>query len=160
MNYFPNEVCIGLQEIPNEISLIVPLAGCANSLNPCIGCHSKEQQSMFSGENLSKQTFLKLLNKNINKISCVCFFNGEFRNETEDLIKLVKNVKLKVALYSGANDFCFIKKGILNELDYIKIGEYKEELGGLDSQTTNQRLYEKINNEWIDITKQFWRNND
>ena len=29
----------------------------------------------------------------------------------------------------------------MNVLDYIKVGPYKEELGGLDSPNTNQRFY-------------------
>jgi len=51
----------------------------------------------------------------------------------------------------------------LNYFDYIKIGPYKEELGGLDKPTTNQRLYAynpaysdfTIDKSWKDITYKF-----
>ena len=47
--------------------------------------------------------------------------------------------------------------------DYIKIGPYKKELGGLDNPNTNQRMYL---NWWdeedkvvhcLDITSKFWK---
>ena len=41
--------------------------------------------------------------------------------------------------------------------DYIKLGSYHEELGSLDSKTTNQRLYRKNDeNKYEDITNRFW----
>jgi hypothetical protein len=40
--------------------------------------------------------------------------------------------------------------------DYIKVGEYKEEYGPLNKETTNQRLYEITSNNVIDITSKFW----
>ena len=50
----------------------------------------------------------------------------------------------------------------LFRLDYLKIGHYDEELGGLDKETTNQRLYkviceDKDGNSLHDITPMFWR---
>ena len=47
--------------------------------------------------------------------------------------------KLKTGWYSGKDelpDGCCI-----SNFDYIKLGPYIEQLGGLDSETTNQRLY-------------------
>ena len=60
LNYFPNEVCIGLQEIPQEISLIVPLAGCGHN---CLDCHSPHYQIATNGEELTVEKFKELLDK-------------------------------------------------------------------------------------------------
>ena len=58
---------------------------------------------------------------------------------------------LKNCLYTGLN---YIPTG-LKMLDYIKIGEYKKELGGLDKLTTNQKFYKNIDGQYVDITSVF-----
>ena len=66
---------------------------------------------------------------------------------------LRQNTKLKVAWYSG-ND---IIPRYANLFDYIKIGGYRAELGGLNARTTNQRLYRYTNGHSEDITERFWK---
>ena len=42
--------------------------------------------------------------------------------------------------------------------DFVKVGPYVERLGGLDHETTNQRLYKVENGkELVDITSRFWK---
>ena len=41
--------------------------------------------------------------------------------------------------------------------DYVKIGGYREELGGLNSRTTNQKLFRVTNGTTEDITARFWK---
>ena len=53
----------------------------------------------------------------------------------------------------------------MQHLDFIKLGHYDEELGGLDSPTTNQRLYqiERAGDDmhWeTDITHLFWKRHE
>ena len=57
-------------------------------------------------------------------------------------IKMSKN-NLKTAMYVGTDIINIIKDYgyFLNFLDYLKVGSYISNLGGLDSKTTNQRLY-------------------
>ena len=99
LNYFPDEVCIGLQEIPQEISLIVPLAGCGHN---CLDCHSPHYQFATNGEELTIEKFKELLDKYKNKVSCVCFFGGEHEEkQLLNFISLSKTYNLKTALYSG-----------------------------------------------------------
>lgn len=45
-----------------------------------------------------------------------------------------------------------------NKYDYVKIGDYRKELGGLNSPTTNQKMYRlnKKTEEYEDITSMFW----
>ena len=68
--------------------------------------------------------------------------------------KLIKDMGLKVCLYSGRD------VGVeewMYAFDYIKTGSYKEELGALDKRSTNQRLYHVVNNTVEDITEGFWK---
>jgi anaerobic ribonucleoside-triphosphate reductase activating protein len=43
--------------------------------------------------------------------------------------------------------------------DYVKLGPYIEELCGLKSEKTNQRLYKREDDSWKDITNSFWKKN-
>ena len=71
--------------------------------------------------------------------------------------------KLKVGWYSGRDTY--YEDINFNWYDYIKLGHYDEELGGLNKSTTNQRLF-KLTHEKIDdvkkitfndITNMFWK---
>jgi anaerobic ribonucleoside-triphosphate reductase activating protein len=161
LNYFPDEVCIGLQEIPQEISLIIPLAGCGHN---CLDCHSPHYQIATNGEELTIEKFKELLDKYKNKVSCICFFSGEHEErQLLNFILLSKTYNLKTALYSGFELFELeenFKSNILIELDYLKTGQYIRQVGGLDCKTTNQKLWEIKDNNYINITKQFWRHHD
>ena len=58
-----------------------------------------------------------------------------------ELFKYAHERNLKTAWYSGLD---VVNRGdvrIYKHLDYIKLGHYDMELGGLKSPTTNQRLY-------------------
>ncbi len=75
--------------------------------------------------------------------------------------KLKVHTNLKVAWYSGRQE---LSKDIeLKNFDFIKLGPYIEELGPLNSKTTNQRFYEvlspSITNsdsyKLLDITNKF-----
>lgn len=154
MNYFPEETLISLVEVPGEISLIIPIAGCGHF---CKGCHSPHYQNENNGEELTEDIFLELLKKYKNKVSCICFFGGE--HSVFSIAEIAKCFGFKIALYSGYEKLWNIPFHLLKLLDYLKLGEYNESLGGLESKKTNQRMYKFIN-EKIDITKEFWRNND
>lgn len=75
-------------------------------------------------------------------------------------------MELKVGWYSGRQELA--KEIELKNFNFIKLGPYIEDLGGLKSPTTNQRLYEvKMNREvdekgnpiygLEDITNMFWK---
>jgi len=153
MNYIPEQVILGLLEVPNEISLIIPITGC--SLH-CNGCHSPEMQNEKNGEELTEEKFISLLFNYKNKASCICFFSGEFK--ISHLITRAKNEGFKTALYSGFTNIKDIPFNILQNIDYLKLGEYNELKGGLQEKTTNQRIYKIDNGNYEDITQLFWRN--
>lgn len=43
----------------------------------------------------------------------------------------------------------------MNIFDYIKLGNYSDELGGLTSPITNQKMFMKTDNMYVDITYMF-----
>ena len=69
--------------------------------------------------------------------------------------------KIKTAWYSGRAGNPNNLNNQINPIpfDYIKFGPYIEELGGLKSEKTNQRLYKRVGESWEDITSSFWKKN-
>ena len=146
-------------EIPDEITLGVNISNCTHN---CPGCHSP-----YLRENIGRELDFKAVDELLSKnsgISCLLLL-GE-GNDEKNLKELISYVKdkypdLKVGLYSGRqiidDSFYWAK------LDYLKIGPYIAELGPLNSQTTNQRLFKRDgtiknpNFSWIDITDRFWK---
>ena len=142
---------IVFEEIPDRVSLAVNITNCQNN---CIGCHSPELR-LNNGEELTEGIIDKLIKENYG-IDCFLFMGeGKDRGRLLELAKYIKhNYNLKVAIYSGRNDVEF---DFYEVFDYIKVGEYKEEFGPLNKDTTNQRLYEITSNSVIDITYKFWK---
>lgn len=148
---------IVFQEIPDEVTLAVNISGCPVH---CKGCHSKYLWDDI-GEPLDLQHLTDLIDAN-RGITCVCIMGGDAHPDEVDAI--AEDIKeyypnLKVGWYSGQEE---IADSIdLNNFDYIKTGSYKEEFGGLDKTTTNQRMFkvDTINDKTflMDITAKFWR---
>ena len=151
------------QEIPDEITLAINLSNCPIH---CPDCHSKELWKDI-GTDLTFSELSKLIDNNPG-ISCVCFMGGDAEPDTivvlAELIK-TKYPNLKVGWYSGQSVFPHYD---LEAFDYIKIGPFIKEKGGLNNPNTNQKLYRKdlfieetshkLVGGWIDITHKFWKN--
>lgn len=151
------------QEIPNETTLAINISNCPCH---CKGCHSSYLAGDI-GTELTAHSLLELLKKN-KGITCVAMMGGDSEpQEVEYFSELVKNIAgLRYAWYSGRQE---LPKNIdISKFNYIKLGPYIEELGGLKSPTTNQRLYEvKMCKELDekgnpiygleDITEVFWK---
>ena len=71
---------------------------------------------------------------------------GEGQNLTQlrEALQIVRCHGLKTCLYSGRENIEAFR-GLLPLLDYLKLGEYRPDRGGLDSPNTNQRFYRVIN---------------
>lgn len=139
------------QEVPDEISLAFNITGCPYR---CEGCHSKYMWD-DTGHSLKKEC-IQIIAKHIDEISCVCFMGGD--HESDELLEIIDSInksfpELKICLYSG-NDALPIE--LLQRLDYVKIGHYDDNLGGLNKKTTNQRMF-KITGVFQDITYKFQR---
>lgn len=139
--------CIALREVPDEISLIINVSGCPHH---CEGCHSQYLWE-YAGRYLTDD-ILGLINQYGEYVSCICLMGGDYNiSELNFIINCISSKGLKTCLYTGLNH---IPVG-LEKLDYLKIGAYKKELGGLDKATTNQRFYKNIDGRYKDITKVF-----
>lgn len=144
---------IGYQEVTNEISLCINISGCPYR---CEGCHSKYLWD-YTG-NYMANDIDNIYNKYKGMITCVCFMGGDQNLlELSELLFKVKYVyKLKTCVYSGsdnANTF----DNVIQYLDYLKIGMFIEECGGLKSNTTNQRFFKVNECKLINITDVFQR---
>lgn len=136
------------QEIPNEVSLAFTIEGCPNR---CKGCHSPHLRQQ-NGKELTKIELENILSKYKDMVTCILFLGGDaFHEEMSKLFIKSKEYGFKVAFYSG---FDYINGDLVPLLDYYKFGSYKEELGGLNNSTTNQRVL-----KLIDISEDFYGNN-
>lgn len=141
------------KEIPSEISLGISISGCQVH---CKGCHSRELWE-DKGKPLTWESLNALINIH-QGITCICLFGGE--HDIDALTELFYHARryVKTAWYCGLDVLPKGHQGIVQYLDYLKLGHYDMELGGLDSPTTNQRLYmiehQGDGNYWrTDITK-------
>lgn len=147
-------------EIPSEITLGVSISGCTIH---CKGCHSREFWE-DKGEPLDVETLCGLLNQH-NGITCLCLFGGEHNIDALTELFMYAHKRVKTAWYCGLDLIPKDKLGIVQYLDYLKLGHFDVELGGLDSPITNQRLYEIEHqgdgNYWQhDITWKFWKHDN
>lgn len=147
---------IVFQEIPDELTLAINITNCPNR---CKGCHSPHLQSNI-GEYLNESFIDSLFSKYGSAISCFCFMGGD--NNPAKVAELARYVKdtyphIKTAWYSGCADLP--KEFDSLSFNYIKIGEYIENLGGLDNKKSNQRLYEILpNGDFKNISEKFFQN--
>lgn len=145
-------------EIPGEISLGLSISGCQLH---CVGCNQRELWE-DKGTPLDVETLCGLLNQH-QGVTVLLLLGGEHDIDTLTELFMYAHKRVKTAWYCGLDMIPKDKLGILGHLDYIKLGHFNIELGGLDSPTTNQRLYriehQGDGNYWQhDITSLFWKN--
>lgn len=137
-------------EVPGEISLGISISGCQIH---CKGCHSRELWE-DKGTPLTIEELQSLLDKH-QGITCVCLFGGEHDIDSLTELFMYAHKRIKTAWYCGLDMIPKDKVGILEYLDFVKIGHYDQELGGLDSPTTNQKFYKvesHSNNDSVKVT--------
>lgn len=133
---------VTFREIPKEIALSFLISGCPLR---CPGCHSSDTWDSQRGLELDQSLLLEMIDQYLPDITCVLFLGGEWELQTLIIyLGLARRKGLKTALYSGL-DLLQIPNRLIPHLDYLKVGPFKKELGGLASKTTNQRLYEISN---------------
>ena len=127
------------QEVPDEVTLAINISNCPCH---CEGCHSSYLAEDI-GTELTIEELVRL-GTETEGITCIAFMGGD--SDPKRINKLAKFVTeeldLKVAWYSGRQ---YIPDEInVGNFNYIKIGPYIPKLGGLDSENTNQIMYEVI----------------
>ena len=161
---------ITLSEIPGKTALIVEFANCQQR---CPGCHS--QYLWCPGEDLSLSEVLTYIDCSLNEdVNCILLMGGTTNGiPLEDLKKLVESIykrfAIPTAIYSGLPE----EETKMDEmatwfgLDYLKTGDYREELGGIECPRSNQKFYKKdfrhtlkdnvlkVGFFWEDITYKF-----
>lgn len=147
-------IAFTMAEVPDEISLTISISNCPFS---CPGCHSPELQQDI-GRPLVPD-FNDMLENTKDYATCITFMGGD--SDLKKIMTLARIAQMKgykTCLYSGLDKLSDVPEEIQARLDYIKTGKYIEELGGLDKETTNQRMYRRNSSgEFIDITSRFWR---
>lgn len=149
------EVDLSPYEVPDEQSLCIYISRCQEN---CYHCHYSDLRKTNFGTPL-KDEFRKLLLLYFHQATCVCFL-GEGENTSEsraELVQFAKQARIagkKTCLYSGRN---VELEEWMKIFDYIKVGQFQEASGGLDSPTTNQKFYKKCaNGTYENITSDFW----
>ena len=150
---------ITFAEVPNETSLAVSITGCQIH---CEGCHSRELWE-DKGTPLTIEELQRLLEKH-QGITCLCLLGGEADIDALTELFQYAHKRVKTAWYCGLDFIPKEKVGIIEYLDFLKIGHYDYELGGLASPTTNQRFFQIEhfpNGEYmrVDITNKFYTKN-
>ena len=152
---------VTFSEVPDEITLCINITGCKVG---CRGCHSPYLAEDI-GEELTEDSLNELVSNN-KGITCVAFMGGDSSpKEVNHLASIVRAChNLKTAWYSGVQTLS--KDVHIWNFSYIKLGPYIEELGPLNSRTTNQRMYKVVYTyyddgtsgyELEDITNEFWK---
>ena len=153
---------VTFSEVPDEISLCIEISNCP--------CHCKNCHSSYLAEDIGEELNIDSLHELISSnkgITCVAFMGGDSNpKEVDQLARIVKkDYNLKFAWYSGRQELA--KEIDLKWFDFLKLGPYIEELGPLNSKTTNQKFYKVENVSYKDgslgyalndITYKFHRN--
>ena len=139
-------------EVPGEITLGISITGCTLH---CKGCHSRELWE-DKGTPLDVETMCGLLNQH-NGITTLLLLGGEHDIDSLTELFMYAHKRVKTAWYCGLDILPKDKQGILQYLDYLKLGHFDIELGGLDSPTTNQRFYHLVDGVLVDWTFKFWK---
>lgn len=156
---------IVFQEIPDEIALAINISNCPCH---CKGCHSPYLAEDI-GEELTPEKVLELIDSN-KGITCVAFMGGDSDPRwIYTLCKVVQCMRpdIKRAWYSGRKHLPknVLSNSKLQRYSYIKLGPYIEELGPLNSRTTNQRFYRihkqetdgNVKYRLVNETYKFWK---
>jgi anaerobic ribonucleoside-triphosphate reductase activating protein len=126
-----------LQEVPGEISLCFAISGCQLR---CEGCHSSYLWSKKQGTRLTETLFQQIIYRYKGFATCVVFMGGEWHaKQLFNLLHLAREEGYKTCLYTGEEE---VSNEIMSQLDWIKTGRWKTNLGGLDSTKSNQRFTE------------------
>ena len=159
-------------EVPDKLAVYFEIGDCGKG---CKGCHSPELQEPCDGVPLS--VLKKIAEKEIARgANAICVLGGtECRSLAHlDLLSFLQVMSsiAPTCLYSGSDDVDYVQRvAALGGCTWVKIGSYKEDLGGLQSPTTNQRFFKReqrqhidyrnrnysVESYWLDMTEVFWK---
>ncbi len=142
---------IVFQEVPDETTLALNLSNCPHR---CEGCHSPQLREDIG--TLLTPASLDALLVRYPYVTCVGLMGGDGDRKTLlEMAHYIRSMGKKVAWYTGAVDLP--EEFPVSAFDFIKVGPYVAALGGLKSDTTNQRFFRIDNGKMIDETYRFQR---
>lgn len=147
-------------EVPDEISAGLYIHGCPYH---CPNCHTPEcwdtYGSNYTFTPLTYTNFTNIVNAYSKHITNIIFFGGDWDQSLLFFYLMIlynEFPNLKRTVYGGS-ELSDYNKLVLEKIDYLKTGKYIESLGGLQSSSTNQKLYRLVNGViQEDITYKFW----
>jgi len=123
---------VTLSEMPGYTTLVFSLQGCKVH---CPDCHSNYLWDEEAGIPLTTERFISAIGDCDGLINAVLFL-GDIEDSFH-YATLAKACNLTTGIYTGKNiEGC---DDYFKYFDYVKIGPYDKDLGGLESPTTNQR---------------------
>lgn len=140
------------KEIPDEVTLAINISNCPCH---CPGCHSS-----YLAEDIGKPLDMAAIDRLMERyrgVTVIAFMGGDASPKEVDRLAAEarrKYPEVKTAWYSGRERLA--EHIHLDNFDFIKLGPYIAEKGGLASRTTNQRLYWVHEGSMVDITWKFW----
>lgn len=144
-----SSISTGFIEVPDHISINIYVQGCKNN---CKNCQNPELQSFEGGKIINGSDIASiLLSKPM--ADWICWLGGDAIYQPDAFLhfnKLFKSFNKRICLYTGSyfNDI----KNLLDNVDIVIDGPWIEKLGSIDTETTNQKVYFKINkDEWRNI---------
>ena len=140
------------REIPGEISLGLSISGCQVH---CVGCNQRELWE-DKGTPLDVETLCGLLNQH-NGITCLLLLGGEHDIDALTELFMYAHKRVKTAWYCGLDKLPKQHQGILQYLDFLKLGRFEIEYGPLNDPNTNQKFYKVVNGKLYECTNLFWR---
>ena len=154
---------ITFTEIPDHITVFFEIGGCKMK---CKGCHSPYLHTCIAHDLYTTIEDMKAYveDQKAKGANAIVLMGGTWNHgvDTQTLVDIIKELSkiLPVGIFSGLPCGAAIHHKVLRyieELQWLKIGDYKEALGGLDSPTTNQRFYTRCSpwGEWEDCTHLF-----
>jgi anaerobic ribonucleoside-triphosphate reductase activating protein len=142
MRYYKKDIVF--QEVPGEITLCFLICGCPLR---CQGCHSPFTWNEHTGNLLTAEAYIRLLDQYQGSLTCVLFMGGEWHEDELHLfLKIARQRGLKTCLYTGLEN---VSAKLKSQLSYLKTGPWIASLGGLDSPRTNQRMIQLDNKECL-----------
>jgi anaerobic ribonucleoside-triphosphate reductase activating protein len=123
---------VTFSEVPDYISYTFFVAGCPMK---CKGCSWEGKFSSKTEINLSE--YKKILKSQVGFCEVICFLGGEWEYDIVEYLKTAKEMGFKTWLYTGRDN---LPKEIMDNLNFVKLGSYQANKGGLMKETTNQKF--------------------
>lgn len=140
------------REIPGEISLGLSISGCK------IHCPECNQRELWEdvGSPLNVQSVATLLQQH-QGITTLLLLGGEHDIDALTEIFMYAHKRVKTAWYCGLDILPKNHQGILQYLDFLKLGRFRIEYGPLNDPNTNQKFYKVNNGKLYECTNLFWK---